>query len=483
VGRTLRVVALLAATFAPLGAQTVHVEVVEAGTARPLQGVLVVLVDAAGVQGARDLTDTRGRATLAGVAPGEYTLRADLIGYGTETRAVTVAAGEPRTVSLTLETGAIELEGFSVEAEGRCEVRPDGNLTLGQVWSEIRKALEAARLTQERNAYQYRTRSYTRTIEGESGRVAEQNARFGSAYQTTPFESRPVDELLERGFVQDGDDQPGGEMYYAPDAVVLVSDPFLDSHCMRLTRGDDENAGLIGVEFEPVENRRVPDIAGTLWVDPETWLLSHLEYRYVHTRPDVDTHDIGGEVVFQRLPDGTWIVPEWRIRTPWLALGRDGRGRESIYQFGYHDIGATVVSVRSAVPAGGRKGSSKPCGVGPTGVRSRPLSTFAAARQANGLSGSPAAAHRHERPASSSRPWRERATPRWKRAAVARGPRRTRAKARSARSSSPRDRRWSPSSYQMRCCQARLSRGPRSPAGASARSPSSTRRASPVRPR
>lgn len=329
-----------------LAAQTVRVEVAEAGSARPLQGVLVTLDDAAGAQVARDLTDPRGLATLAAPTPGDYALRAELIGYTTEVRTVAVASGAPTRVALTLETGAIEIEGLEVEAEGRCEVRPEGDLTVGQVWSEIRKALEAAQLTQERNTYQYRTRNYTRTIEEETGRVADQSARFGSAYQTTPFVSRPVEELLAEGFVQDDDDRPGGGMYYAPDALVLVSDPFLDTHCMRLTWGDDETAGLIGVAFEPVENRRVADISGTLWVDPETWLLSHLEYAYVHTRPDVETHGIGGEVAFQRLPDGTWIVPEWRIRTPWLALGRDTRGRESIYQFGYHDIGATVVSVR-----------------------------------------------------------------------------------------------------------------------------------------
>lgn len=346
-GRWAGLVALAAlALGGPLAAQTVHVEAMEAGAARPLQGVLVTVSDAAGAPAARDLTDPRGRATLAGLSPGDYTLRAELIGYASLTRTVTVRADAPTFVALSMETGAIEIEGISVEAEGRCEVRPEGDLTVGQVWSEVRKALEAAGLTQERNTYQYRTRSYTRTVEEETGRVADQSSRFGNTYQTTPFVSRPVEELLERGFVQDDDDRPGGAMYYAPDAPVLVSDPFLDTHCMRLVRGDDDNAGLVGVEFEPVENRRIADISGTLWVDPTTWLLTHLEYTYVHTRPDVETHGIGGEVVFQRLPDGTWIVPEWRIRTPWLAQGRDTRGRESIYQFGYHDIGATVVSVR-----------------------------------------------------------------------------------------------------------------------------------------
>ena len=344
-----RVLVFLVAVTAqatPGAAQGLRVHATDQATSAPLQGVLVTFFGAAGTPVGRDLTDPRGLAHLLDIAPGSYEVRAELIGFGTVTEPAVVTAGETTLVSFALETAAIELEGLNIEAESRCDIRPEAGLTVARLWDEIRKALEGARLTQDRNAYQFRTRRYTRTIEEETGKVLDQNARFGSAYQTTPFESRPIEDLLANGFVQDADGQPGNETYYAPDAAVLLSDPFLDSHCMRLALGEGDEAGLIGVEFEPVENRRIPDIQGTLWVDPETWLLDHLAFAYVHTRPDVATHGIGGEVVFQLLPDGTWIVPEWQIRMPLLARGRDTMGRESIYQLGFHDVGATVVSVR-----------------------------------------------------------------------------------------------------------------------------------------
>jgi len=104
--------------------------------------------------------------------------------------------------------------------------------------------------------------------------------------------------------------------------------------------------GMKPAAFEPVRGRRIPDIAGTLWVDPVSWRLSHLEYSYENTPPEVLTRGVGGEVAFQLLPNGTWIVPEWRIRMPLLALGRDGRGRESIFQIGHREVGATVTTIR-----------------------------------------------------------------------------------------------------------------------------------------
>lgn len=341
---------LLAVTLAAVPAmahgQSLLVQVTDADSDRPVRGALLTLEDPTGTRTGSGLTSSSGRSLFEDLAPGRYVVTAELIGYTTGTREVTVALGEPALVEIALATRAIELEGIRVEAEGRCDVRPAAGLTVAEVWDEVRKALEAARWTDEKGVYQYRTRRYERSVDEETGRVSDERTRFGRAYQRTPYLSRPVEDLLENGFVQDPDDTPGGASYFAPDASVLLSDPFLDSHCMRLIIGEDDESGMVGLAFEPIRGRRVPDIAGTFWVDPVTWELGHLEFAYVGTRPDIETHGIGGEVRFQPLPDGTWIVSEWNIRTPLFALGRDGRGRETVYQYGYHDTGAVVLSVR-----------------------------------------------------------------------------------------------------------------------------------------
>ena len=331
---------------APAWAQSVLLRVTDASTAQPLQGALVVLTDPAGAHAGSALTDPRGRFLFTDMAPGTYTARAELIGFSTEAQTVTVGARGIVLVELRLEIRAIELEGLSVEGKGRCRLRPEAGLRVAEVWDEVRKALEAARWTEEYGVYEYRTRRYSHDVEEETGLVAHQESRQKRVYLAVPYESRPAEDLLENGFVQSRTDGGEGDLYFAPDASVLLSDIFLDSHCMRLRAGDGDEAGLVGLTFEPVRGRRIPDIAGTLWIDPNSWQLSHLEYSYENVRRDVRTRGTGGEVVFQSLPNGTWIVPEWHIRMPLLAIGRDFQGRQTVYQYGYREEGGTVLSIR-----------------------------------------------------------------------------------------------------------------------------------------
>ncbi len=337
---------LWAFTTAPLSAQSVLASVRDADTGAPLQGAVVQVVGADGAVARSALSDAAGRARILGVAAGTWTVRAEMIGFSTAVReGVETVAGTPTVVELALSSRAIELEGLSVEGEERCTVRPEEGLRVADVWDEARKALEATRLTEERGAYAYRVRQYVRDVE-ESGRVADQRSRASRLYGESPYRSLPAEDLMEGGFVQDPADGEPGDLYYAPDAAVLLSDVFLDAHCMRLRRGDDEDEGLVGLAFEPVRGRRLPGIAGTLWLDPESWELERLEYRYVNLESDVALRDVGGTVAFLRLPDGTWIIPEWQIRMPWMAVQRDSRGGRRIYQHGVRQEGATVLSVR-----------------------------------------------------------------------------------------------------------------------------------------
>ena len=49
---------------------------------------------------------------------------------------------------------------------------------------------------------------------------------------------------------------------------------------MSLTEGEDEEEGLLGLEFEPVEDRGVPEISGVLWLDADDGHLQWLDYDY-----------------------------------------------------------------------------------------------------------------------------------------------------------------------------------------------------------
>jgi TonB-dependent starch-binding outer membrane protein SusC len=98
-------------------------QVVEAETRRPLANVQV----SAGA-GAGGLTGADGRFRIENVPAGEVTVRAELLGFGVVTRAVTVAAGQTATVDLELEETALGLDEIVVTGQaGQARRREVGN--------------------------------------------------------------------------------------------------------------------------------------------------------------------------------------------------------------------------------------------------------------------------------------------------------------------------------------------------------------------
>jgi len=110
--------------------------------------------------------------------------------------------------------------------------------------------------------------------------------------------------------------QDGSTDYYAPDAEVLLSDTFLADHCFKIKEGEFEHTGYVGLAFQPIPERKKPDIKGVLWMDAKTAELRTVEFTYTWLPNDLRTVDFGGTVSFFRLPGGRWIVRSWRIRMP-----------------------------------------------------------------------------------------------------------------------------------------------------------------------
>lgn len=330
-------------------AQTVMARVLDQETGDPVVGALVHLIDGAGARVGNQLTDRLGRAMFADVSDGGYRVRVEMIGHETtSSQRFDVSTGAPVQLDVLLPSSAIALEGIEVSAGERCQVRPEEGLATARVWDEARKALEAASFTDRSNVYRYQTETYVRDLDRDGRVVLREEGASRVAYLRVPFSSLPAEDLIRDGFLQP--DENGTNVYYAPDAQVLLSDAFLDTHCLRLRSGEDEAEGLIGVGFEPIpdRDRRVVDISGVLWLDPATSELRWLEYEYVNIPPEADTGLVGGYVEFQRMEDGTWIVPEWWIRMPSLVRDRDFSGNMRTRVDGYRQTGGRVTEVRSA---------------------------------------------------------------------------------------------------------------------------------------
>ena len=326
-----------------IDAQVVRGQLLNGETGLPLEGAMVLLQGAQGEVGAV-LSNASGRFLLRAPSPGSYTVRADRIGHASTTSdPLTLALGDTVDIRLVAEVSAIQLEGLEVSGEARCDVRPEAGRAVATVWEEARKALAAAAHTEESGFYRYRTIRFLRELDITGRRVVSEQRRASQGYLLSPFESLPAETLISQGFIKA---DPGGDLYYAPDAHVLLSDPFLDTHCLGLTTGQGEAGGLLGVAFEPIGGRVLPDIRGVVWVEPTSGELRHVDYTYENLDPALRNDAVGGRVVFQGLPNGTWIVTEWRIRMPNAALAPDYRGGRQLILVGIREVGGEVDRVQ-----------------------------------------------------------------------------------------------------------------------------------------
>jgi Carboxypeptidase regulatory-like domain len=319
----------------PAAGQTVFGTVAGQASGVPLEGAMVILFDATAREVDRSLTDASGRFSLDADTTGTHVLRVDRIGYASVGTGSFELGPEGLFRRIEVPLSPIRLEGLFVEASPRCEVRPAEGLATARVWDEARKALEAAAWTISTGTYSYTLLRYTRSLARNGRDIKEESRDFIYGRSQAPYVSLRPDVVAKRGFVQPLPD--GRATYYAPDAEVLLSDEFLDTHCMKLVQGKD---GLIGIEVEPTRDRGLPDIEGVLWLDPATAHLRRVEFSYVKLPERIrDPGDIGGEVRFSGLPNGTWVVKEWRIRTPAMAFVGSGM---RMVRIGYYEEGGVV---------------------------------------------------------------------------------------------------------------------------------------------
>jgi hypothetical protein len=212
------------------------------------------------------------------------------------------------------------------------------------VWDEARKALSVQSWTEGEGLYRFHLVSYERELDPYSLRLMSETRSGSEAMNRNPIRSLPVEDLLENGFIRPAGD--GGFFYYGPDASVLLSDPFLDTHCFRLITSPAQD-GSVGLAFEPVRRRPKPDIRGTLWLDRETAKLKFLEFDYDWAPWEEAIHVARGRVDFQEMPNGAWIIKKWWIRMPKMAtdLGGIRDGRSGIRVVGIREVGGEVAEV------------------------------------------------------------------------------------------------------------------------------------------
>lgn len=339
---------ILALAAPPAASQTITVTVLDAERSQPVRGAVVQLHDEADELIGRRLTDERGRTRFFRSGAGLQRIRAAMIGMATaETEPFQVDRGATVHRELRLEPSPIPIAGLSVEGDERCRTGPAEGIVTARLWDEARTALTAAAIADEQSLYRFHILLFEQDLDRDRRVVERSRQSQKEVAVRTPFVSRLVEHLMRHGFVE----RSGGtDLYLAPDAHVLLSEPFLDSHCfgVREGRSGAESEGLVGLTFEPTADRgHVVEVAGTLWLDPNTSELQWLEFSYVNLDPEIRLDELGGRVDFSRMPDGGWIIPEWYIRMPNVALQRELEGdRFRTYVRGFREAGGRVLEVQ-----------------------------------------------------------------------------------------------------------------------------------------
>ncbi len=334
---------------APLSAQVVRGRVREAESNRTLAGVLVTLEPVgfgADSLGPPSLNETeqarrgagegvpsasgRGRTTLSSESgtfevradgPGRYVLRAKRIGA---TRFVSspfaLSNGETKSIDIALERLRYELPPVAITARSPCSLKPNESARVASLWDEVRTALSASQISSRDRLFQATLTRYQRTLQPRTLRVTaeDRSSREGASEQ--PFTSIDADTLSRRGFAWAESD--GSIVYHGPDATVLLSEAFLRDHCFGLVTGRDSTASLLGLAFEPVARRGRTDVRGTLWVDARSFELRYVAFRYDHLPVPAEDPEARGEIRFERLSSGAWVVGRWFIRMPQFGVER-----------------------------------------------------------------------------------------------------------------------------------------------------------------
>ncbi len=339
--RGVLLVPFLCAALHTVSAQTVTGELIR-GDGTPAFGVQIVALEEQSLRVVgRTLASASGRFRLP-IISAPVVLRAMRIGhYPVELARVTVQPGEERTLRLVLTDNPVPLRALATVTSPRCEQSDRAAPELVELFSDVRSALQAVRLSTVDGPPEARVAVFDEMLDSKGAALADPFIRLRVGPSIRPFQALSPDNLSREGYVVQ---QSDGVVYRAPDSEVLASDEFLQEYCFQLVAAPDEHPEWIGIGFSRSASRRgVVGISGTFWLERDSRALQRLDFEYDGLPRELGSHDLGGHVRFVMLPDGTWFESEWRIRMARSSiLMRSGR----VIVEGFQVTGGEVLDMR-----------------------------------------------------------------------------------------------------------------------------------------
>lgn len=343
-GLRLAVLVLLAPRSVP--AQDVQGRVVDVVFGRPISGVVVTAVDPKGIVQQQGLTDAAGAFRLRAIGA-TTVLRTRRIGF--LPRDTTLTLGEALAGPMVIRMSPLPtlLAPARVVEDNHCPERTDAGLAFGLL-EQARAALLASTVARTVSPARMRRLVFERELAGDDRRVVSQTVRIDSATGTMEaFQAaESVATLLETGFVRaDG----RSDLYFAPDAQVLLSTEFSDTYCFSLSGPNTTKRDWIGVRFfNPSPRRGRVDIDGAVWVDTARRTLEQVAFRYVGVDARLMQFAPGGEITFREASNGVVFINSWVLRlvAPQVDTLSGSRNTRPTLRVTYQraDVGGIVAS-------------------------------------------------------------------------------------------------------------------------------------------
>ncbi len=314
--RSLIQCALACSAPAAAHAQVVRGTITERATSSPIPGVVVSLVPDAGTGAISVLSNERGEYAIRAPAIGRYRLDAKRIGAQRfVSEPFELANGETRRMDVALEA-VVRLPEVRVLDFNLCVNDESQRPRVASLWDEANTVLTAAQISLRDRLFEGHLTRYVRGLHPRTLRVLEESWGERKGVMERPFVSLSADSLSRVGYRQTIGEY---EYYYAPDADVLLSRSFRREHCYRVVDGGRARRGMMGIGFEPVPSRRLPDVQGTIWLDARSFELRLVEFKYTLLTIFEGSDRVGGEVHFGKLSNGAWVTSRWFMRFPQFA--------------------------------------------------------------------------------------------------------------------------------------------------------------------
>jgi hypothetical protein len=267
------------------------------------------------------LSDSVGDFQLKASSPGTYSLRIERIGFESQvSEDFHVPVHGVRGLAVRLALQPIELVGLTVSTSRVCGIDSGAERDLLTVWSEARKAL--ASLVAGRSEDRHFLVELAQSELDRGLRVQSEEVDTVASDEVHGFGFAPPEHLQRYGWGLVENDQV--TRFYGPSPEALLSGWFTANHCFALV-GDEDLGGNLGIGFESAEDRMRVGMQGVLVIEPESWRLVEIRFRFRGEKGLDRAADQGGEIQVDVDPAFGWYVSAWRMRVPILEVARLSR--------------------------------------------------------------------------------------------------------------------------------------------------------------